>query len=170
MGNWLCACTKAKDSDSDCSLEQEKSLTQDKSSTKEKKNKRKKKEKPVSCSRKNKAERKNSGRSAPKEKLSITTVESLTNTGSRRECLNEGIPSPVDLTVVGHALPIRQKPVTPEIKHGDSNATVICCAAVRDERALLGGNFSQGALEEAYYRQRIQPLVIISSWSRSISE
>jgi len=125
MGNWLCACAKAKDSNSDCSLAQEKSLTQEKSSTKEKKNKRKKKEKRDSRSRKNKASRKNSEPSAPKEKLSITTVESLTNTGSRSECLNEGSPSPVDLTVVGHALPIRQKPVTPEIKHGDSNATVI---------------------------------------------
>ena len=125
MGNWLCACTKAKDSDSDCSLAQEKSLTQEKSSTKKKKNKRKKKEKRDSRSRKNKASRKNSEPSAPKEKISITTVESLTNTGSKSECLNEGRPSPVDLTVVGHALPIRQKTVTPEIKHGDSNATVI---------------------------------------------
>ena len=160
MGNWLCACTKAKDSDSDCSLEQEKPLTQDKSSTKEKKNKQKKKEKRDSCSRKNKSSRKNSKPSAPKEKLSITSVESLTNTGSRSECLNEGSPSPVDLTVVGHALPIPQKPVTPEIKHGDSNATVI---------VLQPSATSEQSSEEAFPGGRLKRPITGSESNPSLS-
>ena len=117
MGSWCSSCTKAKDND--CSLEQENSLTQERG----KKSKKKGKRNNHSC--KTKASRKNGAPSVLTEKLSITSVGSISNANAKSECLSDGISSSFDLTVVGHAIPILQKPITPEMDPGDSNARII---------------------------------------------
>ena len=110
MGNWFCSCsTNAKDSA--CSLPQENSILL----TQEKGKKRKKKGKPKNRTCKSKNSRKN-------EKLSVTSIESARSAGAKCERSGKGISSTVDLTVVGHAIPILQQCATPLM---EENAKVI---------------------------------------------
>lgn len=146
MGSWCSSCTKAKDSD--CSLAQEKTLTQENSLTQEKGKKRKKKGKRNNRSCKNKASRKNKAPSVLTEKLSITSVGSTSNANAKSECLSDGNSSSVDLTVVGHAVPILQKPTTPVMEPGNSNARIIVVqppstSAHSSEETFPGGHFKR---------------------------
>ena len=147
MGNWFstCSCTKAKDSDfslkQEVSSAQENVLAQKNLLTHEKRKKKKKKGKRNNRSRKTKSSRS----SEPKEKLS---VESLSDASRKSQCLSEGIPSTVDLTLVGHAIPILQEPVTPDIDPGASNAKIIvvepsATSEHSSEETFPGGRFKR---------------------------
>ena len=146
MGSWCSSCTKTKDSD--CSLAQEKTLTQENSLTQEKGKKRKKKGKRNNRRFKTKASTKNKAPSVLTEKLSITSVGSTNNANVKSECLSDRISSNVDLTVVGHVVPILQKPTTPEKEPGNSDARIIVIqppstSAHSSEETFPGGRFKR---------------------------
>ena len=114
MGNCFAACTKSKDSDS--------------SPGREKKAKGKRRAKRGKSDIHVKASRKNSPSSTPKDSLSITLVKSsndVGDVGTKTECFSEGHQSTEDLTVIGHALPILEKPESPVIEPGVSNTRTI---------------------------------------------
>ena len=114
MGNCFTACIKSKDSDS--------------SPGREKKAKGKQGAKRDNSDINAKASRKNSPSSAPKDSLSITSVEfsnDVGDVGTKTECLSEGHQSTEDLIVIGHALPILEKPESPVIEPGVSNTRTI---------------------------------------------
>ena len=146
MGSWCSSCTKTKDSD--CSLAKEKTLTQENSLTQETGKKRKKKGKRNNHRCKTKASRKNKAPSVLTEKLSITSVGSTNNANAKSECLSDRISSSVNLTVVGHAVPILQKPTTPEREPGNSDARIIVIqppstSAHSSEETFPGGRFKR---------------------------
>lgn len=112
MGNCFSWCTKNKGSAS--SLGREKNA----------KAKRKVKRKGSICIDKN------SSSLTPKDKLSVTSVESsdevrTAHADTKSECATEGSQTIVDLTVIGRAIPIRQKPPSPEMEPAASNARII---------------------------------------------
>ena len=114
MGNCFTACTKSKDSDS--------------SPGREKKARGKRRAKRAKSDINAKASRKNSPSLTPKDDLAITSVESsneVGNVATKSECLSEGRQSTEDLTVIGHALSILEKPESPGIEPGVSNVKVI---------------------------------------------
>lgn len=114
MGNCFTACIKSKDSDS--------------SPGQEKKAGGKRTAKRAKSDINAKASRKNSPSLTPKDNLSITSVESsgeVGNVGTNSECLSEGRQSIGDLTVIGHALPILEKPESLGIESGVSNTRII---------------------------------------------
>lgn len=113
MGNCFTACTKSKD---------------DSSPGREKKAKGKRRAKRDKSDINAKASRENSPSSTPKDCLSITSVESsndVGDAGTKTECLSEGRQSTEDLTVIGHALPIPEKPESPVIEPSVSNTRTI---------------------------------------------
>ena len=115
MGTLFSSCAKGKDSE--CSLPNLK----EGSLKREAKTKTKKKGR--SC--KSKSSRKNLETSKTRDKLSLTSMESFGNVSTSGECLGKGLQTTVDLTVVGQAVPIPEKPMTPKIELGGSNARVI---------------------------------------------
>ena len=113
MGNCFSGCTKGDDSASSSGRE------------KNAKTKRRFKRKG---SNNTKTSRKNSPTPSPNDKLSITSVESSNDAGTvgtESACLSEGRQSTEDLTVIGRALPILEKPESPGIEPGESNARMI---------------------------------------------
>ena len=114
MGNCFTACTKSKDSDS--------------SPGRGKKAKGKRRAKRDKSDINFKASRKNSPSSTLKDHLSITSVESYNDVGdvgTKTECFSEGHQSTEDLVVIGHALPILEKPESPVIEPGVSKTRTI---------------------------------------------
>ncbi|KAJ7380989.1 hypothetical protein OS493_004583 [Desmophyllum pertusum] len=112
MGNCFSACVTSKDSAT--SIGQEKNA------------RGKRRVKRAGSKLKAKASRNNSPPSTLKDKLSVTTVESFNDdVGTKNECLSEGCQLVEDLTVIGHALPIQEKPASPFIEPGVSNAKII---------------------------------------------
>lgn len=110
MGNCFAACTKSKDSDSSPGR------------GKKAKDKRDKSDINVNVSRKN------SPSSTLKDHLSITSVESSNDVGdvsTNTECFSEGHQATEDLTIIGHALPVLEKPESPVIEPGVSNTRTI---------------------------------------------
>ena len=99
MGNCLTTCTKSKDGDS--------------SPGREKKTKRKRRAKRAKSDKNAKASRKNA------------QSHDVGNVGTKSECLSEGRQSTEDLTVIGHALPILEKPGSPVIEPGVSKTRTI---------------------------------------------
>ncbi|KAJ7378938.1 hypothetical protein OS493_019634 [Desmophyllum pertusum] len=112
MGNCFSACVTSKDSAT--SLAQEKNA------------RGKRKVKRAGSKINSKASRNNSPTSTANDKLSVTTIESFNDdVGTKSNCLSEGCQLFEDLTVIGRALPIQEKPASPEIEAGVSNARII---------------------------------------------
>ena len=114
MGNCFTACNKSKDGDS--------SPGQEKKANDKRKAKRDKRD------IKAKASRKNSPSSTLKGNLSNTPVEpsnDVGDVGTKARCFSEGHQSTEYLTVIGHALPILEKPESPVIEPGVSNTRTI---------------------------------------------
>ena len=114
MGNCFTACIKSKDSDS--------------SPRREKKAKGKRRARRDKSDINAKASIKSTPSSAPKDNLSITSVESsddVGDVGTKTKCLSQGRQSTEDLIVIGHALPILEKPESPVMEPDLSNAKII---------------------------------------------
>ena len=114
MGNCFTACSKSKDNDS--------------SPGREKKAKGKRRAKQDESDINAKASVKNSPSLVLKDNLCNTSLESSNDArdvGTKTECLSEGRQSTEDLTVIGHALPILEKPESPVMEPGLSNTKII---------------------------------------------
>ncbi|KAL9978972.1 hypothetical protein ACROYT_G016559 [Oculina patagonica] len=113
MGNCFSGCTESDDSASSSGRE---------------KNAKGKRRFKLTTRNNAKASRKNPPSSTPRDKLSITSVKSSNEAGTvgtKSECLSDGRQSIEDLTVIGRALPIVEKPERPGIEPGASNARII---------------------------------------------
>ncbi|XP_078364414.1 uncharacterized protein LOC144648838 [Oculina patagonica] len=114
MGSCFSGCTESDDSASSLGRE---------------KNAKGKRRFKLSRRKNTKASRKNSPSSTPRDdKLSITSVKSSNEAGTvgtKSECLSEGRQLIEDLAVIGRALPIQEKPESPGIEPGASNARII---------------------------------------------
>lgn len=113
MGNCFSGCRETDNNTS--------SSTQEKSSKKKGIFKRKLRRK------KNKISRKTSPSLTQEDKLSVTSIESNDggDVGAKSECLSAGRLSTEDSTVNGHAIQIQEKPASPGIECGASNARII---------------------------------------------
>ena len=128
MGNWFSSCKCAKATNSECSLSQEKAPIQKHSLIKEKKEEKSVKRKQKNQFSKTKASRRSKAESVLQEKLSLTSFQSFQserNVSAKSASVNQEISSTSDLTVIGHAIPVLEKPATPEMERDRSTAKVI---------------------------------------------
>ena len=137
MGTLFSTCAKGKDSE--CSLPnlKEGSLKREE--------KTKSKKKGRSC--KSKSSRKNSETCKTRDKLCVISVESSGNASTSGECLGKELPATVDLTVIGQAVPILEKPITPKIERGGSNARLIVVQPSTTNEHSSEETFQGGGLE-----------------------